>query len=316
MSGPGAVTGALHWCARHGRWLLIAGLVAGIALPGLARAMAGAIVPLIALLLFLAALRIGPHAAMPRRAALPRALALTLVLQLAAPLIAAGVLTWAGLLQTAAGLGAVLVLAGAPITGTIGLALMSGADPAASLRQLVLGTALLPLTAMPVFALLPIFPDVAAVAIGVTRLLVLITLAGGLAFALHRAVPRLHRADMVAAIDGALALAMALVVIGLMAAVGPAILALDVALPALVALAFALNLGPAIAVWHSSRAALPATEAGALAIAAGNRNLAIFLAALPPDVVTHLLLFVGCYQVPMYLTPLILPRLLSTLRQS
>lgn len=306
---------ALGWCARHGRWLLIAGLIIGTALPGLARAMAGAIVPLIALLLFLSALRIGARAAMPRRSALPRALGLTLALQLVAPMIAAGLLAWAGLLHTAAGLGTVLVLAGAPITGTPGLALMSGADPAAALRQLVLGTVLLPLTAMPVFALLPIFPDLGAVAIGAARLLVVIALAGGLAFALHAAIPRLRRPGAVAAIDGGLALSMALVVIGLMAAVGPAILALEVTLPALVALAFALNLGPAIAVWHSSRAALPAPEAGALAIAAGNRNLAIFLAALPPEMVTHLLLFVGCYQVPMYLTPLILPRLLSALRQ-
>ncbi|PVA09670.1 hypothetical protein DC366_12725 [Pelagivirga sediminicola] len=306
---------ALRWCARHGRWLLIAGLVIGIALPGLARAMAGAIVPLIALLLFFAALRIGPRAAIPRRAALPRALGLTLILQLVAPLVAAGLLTWAGLLHTAGGLGTVLVLAGAPITGAPGLALMSGADPAAALRQLVLGTALLPLTAVPVFALLPIFPDMGAVALGAARLLVVIALAGGSAFALHAAMPQLRRQAAVTAIDGALALSMALVVIGLMAAVGPAILALDMALPTLVALAFALNLGPAIAVWHSSRLALPAPEASALAIAAGNRNLAIFLAALPPEMVTQLLLFVGCYQVPMYLTPLILPRLLATLRQ-
>jgi len=115
-------------------------------------------------------------------------------------------------------------------------------------------------------------------------------------------------------IDGALALAMALVVIGLMAAVGPAILSMNAAVPALVALAFALNLGLAAAVWHSSRAALPAPEAGAMAIAAGNRNLAIFLAALPSETVAYLLLFVGCYQVPMYLTPLILPRLFKGLR--
>jgi arsenite transporter len=53
----------------------------------------------------------------------------------------------------------VLALAAAPITGSPGLAILSGADPAPALRQLVLGTALLPLTVLPIFALMPVFAD-------------------------------------------------------------------------------------------------------------------------------------------------------------
>ena len=49
--------------------------------------------------------------------------------------------------------------------------------------------------------------------------------------------------------------------------------------------------------------------APALAIVAGNRNLALFLGAVPPETLEALLLFVGCYQVPMYLTPLVMARL-------
>jgi len=37
----------------------------------------------------------------------------------------------------------------------------------------------------------------------------------------------------------------------------------------------------------------------------GNRNIALFLAALPYSVTEPLLLFIACYQIPMYLTPLI-----------
>ena len=37
----------------------------------------------------------------------------------------------------------------------------------------------------------------------------------------------------------------------------------------------------------------------------GNRNIALFLAALPVGVTEPLLLFIACYQIPMYLTPLI-----------
>lgn len=296
--------------APRGRWLLIVGLALGIGWPALAEAMAPAIVPLIALMLFLAALRLGPAAALPARAGLPRAVGVTLVLQLALPLLACAALGGAGLLGTVAATGIVLVFAGAPITGTPGLAAMCGADAGTAMRQLILGTALLPLTAVPVFLVLPVFPDVFSVVAGAARLLGVIALATGLAFWLRGAVPALAAPAAGPAIDGAMALVMGLVVIGLMSAVGPAILALDPGLLGYMALAFALNLGLTVGTWRAARGAMPGAQAAGLSIAAGNRNLALFLAALPPETVTPLLLFVGCYQVPMYLTPLFLPRLL------
>lgn len=305
------MTRALARLARHGRWLLIAGLALGIGWPALAEVMAPAIVPLIALMLFLAALRLGPAAALPARAGLPRAVGLTLVLQLGLPLLACAVLGGVGMLETVAATGVVLVFAGAPITGTPGLAAMCGADAGAAMRQLILGTALLPLTAVPVFLVLPVFPDAVSVAVGTVRLLAVIALATGGAFWLRRARPALATAETAAAIDGAMALVMGLVVIGLMSAVGPALMALDPRLLGFLALAFALNLGLTFGAWHGLRNAMPGAEAAGLSIAAGNRNLALFLAALPPETLKPLLLFVGCYQVPMYLTPLILPRLLK-----
>jgi hypothetical protein len=50
----------------------------------------------------------------------------------------------------------------------------------------------------------------------------------------------------------------------------------------------------------------PGHAAAPLAIVAGNRNLALFLGVVPPETVMPLLLFVGCYQVPMYLTPMLI----------
>ena len=47
----------------------------------------------------------------------------------------------------------------------------------------------------------------------------------------------------------------------------------------------------------------------ATSIYAGNRNIALFLIALPDTVAAPLMIFVGCYQVPMYLTPILLSRL-------
>ena len=45
------------------------------------------------------------------------------------------------------------------------------------------------------------------------------------------------------------------------------------------------------------------------AVVAGNRNIALFLLALPSGVTDQILLFVGCWQFPMYLTPLLLRRI-------
>ena len=52
----------------------------------------------------------------------------------------------------------------------------------------------------------------------------------------------------------------------------------------------------------------PRPDAG-VAVIAGNRNIALFLVALPPEITDRILLFIGCYQVPMYLTPLVMARL-------
>ncbi|MEP0563014.1 MAG: hypothetical protein ABJC64_01350, partial [Paracoccaceae bacterium] len=52
------------FAARHARWCLILGLIAGLALPGLAAILKPWLPHLVAGLLFLSALRIGPKAAL------------------------------------------------------------------------------------------------------------------------------------------------------------------------------------------------------------------------------------------------------------
>mgnify|MGYP006281407551 FL=1 len=303
------MTGALRCLARHGRWLLVGGLVAGIALPGFARWMVGAIVPLIGLNLFLVALRLGPRAALPPSGALRRVLSSVLALQLLLPLAAAAGLAAAGLLSHPVAYAVVLVLAAAPITGAPGLAIMCGADAGVTLRQTALGTVLLPLTSVPVFVALPLFPDLTAVSGAALRLLALIGGAFALAGLVRRLVPAVTRPDAGPAVDGLIALVMGLMVIGLMSAVGPALRALDPRLFATLAVGFALQLGLAAAGWAVARRRRPAGEAAGFAVVASNRNLAMFLAGLPPETAGAILLFVGCYQIPMYLAPLTLPRL-------
>lgn len=302
--------------AARGRWLLVAGLAAGVLLPGLAEHVAHVIVPLVGVMICVATLREGPRAALPRPNQLPRTLTATLVLQCLLPLAAGIALLMAGVLSAPLAIAAVLALAGAPITGTPGLAVMSGADASAALRQLTLGMALLPLTVAPVFALLPIFPDPWAVGAGALRLLAVIALAVVVAVLLRAAFPALKRDGARPSLDGVMAITMSVLVIGLMSEVGPALWNTPGRLMLVLALAAAIHFGQTAGAWRAARGTVPRGEALAFAITAGNRNLALFLAAVPAETTAPLMLFVGCYQIPMYLTPLLLPWLTATTRSA
>ncbi|MFD1910599.1 hypothetical protein [Halodurantibacterium flavum] len=301
------LTAALAWIARHGRYALVAGLLAGALLPGLAQAMRGAIAPLIVALLFLAVLRLGSEGLRAGAAGLHRAVGLTLGMQFVLPLLAAGTFAAAGVAQHPLAMGAVLILAAAPVTGSPNLALLVGADPAPALRQLVLGTALLPLTVVPVFALMPAFGETAAVLGLALRLLAVIVLAGGAALLLRSRLPAGPDAtrDRTAVIDGVSALLLGLVVIGLMSAIGPALRAAPGLLAVTLAACFALNLPLQVLACRLAARRNP-RAAPAIGITAGNRNAALFLSVLPAATVDDLLLFIGCFQIPMYLTPLLL----------
>lgn len=296
----------LGFLARHGRLVLIGGLITGVGLPPLAQAMQPLILPLIVVSLFLATLRVDPVAAFPRGPALWRALAFTLVLQSALPLAMIAVCWGFGGLGSPIAIGVILTLAGAPITGSPGLAILSGADPAPALRQMVLGTALLPLTVLPVFWLMPVFGAPLVVIGAAAKLLAMITLAGGGALLVRRWLPALRRPEGRALIDGLITLVMAVVVIGLMSAVGPALLTGDPRFWRVMAAVFILNFSLQITVFIISLQGLRGQVAAPMAIVAGNRNLALFLGVVPPETVVPLLLFVGCYQVPMYLTPMLI----------
>ena len=301
-------TGLSAAVARHGRWLLIAGLLAGVAVPGAAGAVAPLVGPLVVALLFLAVLRLGPGDLAKGRRALGPSVGTAVALQLALPLAVIGGLALTGTLGSAWGQGLVLMLAAAPITGAPHIARMAGGDPAVALRQVVAGTALLPLTALPVFALMPAFGSPADVSLAVARLLAVIALAGGCALALRatgivRGTPRsLDRIDAVAAV------LLAVVVVGLMSAVGAAIRDEPARFAATMALVLVATFGlQAVAAffWRDS------INRAAMAVVTANRNVALFLGVLPPALVADLLLFIGCYQIPMYLTPLILPGIIG-----
>ncbi len=289
--------------AGRGRWLLIAGLAVGLASPAAAAAVRPYIGPLVIAVLFLAMLKIGPQGLRTGRRTMTRSLGITLAFQMVLPCAAAALFLMLGILDQPLALGTVLILAAAPITGAAPIAAMAGGDPAPALRQTILGTALLPLTVLPVFALAPAFGDTSAILGTALRLLAIIGLCAAAAFAL-RATGAAERTPSL--VDAASAILLALVVVGLMSAAAdtlrqnPAQLALTLAVVS--ALVFGIQ-AALLRLWPGASDAIP------LAVTAGNRNVALFLGVLPASATADLLLVIGCYQIPMYLTPLILPRL-------
>lgn len=303
-----AVHAPLALAARHARLVLILGLLIGVTRPGLAAALAPFIGEMVAALLFLAALRIGPSQAFGALSDLRRTLLRVALLQLVLPLTGLAFLVATGALATAAGLGLTLMLAAAPISGSPHLAVMTGNDPASALRHLILGTALLPLTVIPVFWLTPALGSPLEVAEATGALLALIMVSAGAAFAIRASLLRDPSVEAVQAIDGVSALAMAIVVVGLMSAVGPALLDAPLAVALMLGFVFAANITLQVAATLAERAAGRSREAAAIGIVAGNRNIALFLSVLPAETMRDLLLFIGCYQVPMYMTPVLLGR--------
>lgn len=299
----------LAFAARHGKVCLILGLLAGLMLPGLAAWLRPYLPQMIAVLLFMTAFRIGPRDAVDNLGALRRTAGLLLLLQLALPLLVIALLGVFGVPWTPLAMAVVLLLAAPSVTGTPNFTILLGHDPAPAMRLLILGTAILPLTVLPVFWLLPELGDVGAVMRAALRLVAVILGAVGLGFALrHRALPQI-RPETRTALDGATAIALAVIVVALMSAIRPALASDPLRLLGWLGAAFAVNFGMQITAYLLMRATGNQRDAVPVAIVAGNRNIALFLVALPPEITAPLLVFIGCYQFPMYLTPILLGRL-------
>jgi len=299
----------LAFAARHGKACLVLGLLAGLGLPWLAGWLRPWLPQMITLLLFLTALRIGPGGAVQSLGTLQRSAGLLVLLQLAVPLGFVGLMAvlnvpWSPLIMAIT-----LVLSAPSAAGTPNFTILLGHDPAPAMRLLILGTAILPLTVLPAFWLLPELGDANAVILAALRLVAVIIGAVGVAFAVRYWRWPSMRAETRTALDGATAIALAVIVVALMSAIRPALASDPLRLLGWLGAAFAVSFGLQIVTYLGMRATGNARDAAPVAIVAGNRNIALFLAALPPEITAPLLVFIGCYQFPMYLTPVLLGRL-------
>lgn len=197
----------------------------------------------------------------------------------------------------------VLVSAAAPITGSPNLIILLGGNPAFSLRVLVIGTLLLPVTCIPVLVYFFSATDTGTVAHASLVLsgiiLVIVTVATVIRRFWLRSPSELQKQQL----DGIAALLLALMVMGLVSGVHEAWdRPRDIVI--IFFWAVAVNVGLQLIGWQLARWR-QSPVAVSYAVLAGNRNIALFLTALPATSTEPLLLFIACYQIPMFLTPLL-----------
>ncbi len=302
---------ALAWLGARAQWVLAAGVVAALFLPGPGRLLAGTLPFWVALLFGLAMTRIDLPAT-ARRALAPRRLARNL--GLLALLMGATPAAWYAL-GTALGLdpahvqAVVYTTAGPPLGSSAAFCLILGLDAAFALELAVLGSFLAPFT-MPWVARALLAEAVPIDAPVMTlRLALIIGAATAGALAARRLLGPQRIAAQARAFDGVSTICMILFLFPLFHGMPTLIAAMPGFAAATLAVAVTVNLGAQLVAFPLCRLVTSRETAGATALIWGNRNAALALAALPGDPLFTL--YVALYQFPMYFTPLIMRPVVS-----
>ncbi len=288
--------------------MLAFGLVLGLLLPGPASSLKPYLPWLVIGLLYVSLLRMSVAGMLEAVRKVPRMVPAVLALQLAVPLVILAVAVLTGTLASSVTLSLLLVSAAPSIVGSPNVVMMMGASPEPALRLMVAGTLLLPLTVIPIFALSPMLSGLRDVILAALSLLLTILLTSAAAMLTRRLFFPKPGPVVLERLQGASAIALVVVVIALMPAVVEISRESWGLLAFWLAIAFGANFG-AQGAMRLIVSGKPRDEALALSFIAGNRNIALFLVALPPETTAQLLPFIGCYQLPMYLTPILLRRM-------
>ena len=294
------------FAATYGRYILVAGLIAGFGFPGAAAILKNFLPQMVALLLFFTAFRTGHKKVIFSFQRASQLITTVLTLQLVLPLLALGVFSYFGVSSSIFAIALVLILAAPSITGAPNFSILLGAQPEPTFQALILGTALLPITVIPIFWVIPELGGLTYVFSASAYLLGTIIFAAFSGFLLRALIlPKLDN-DRTVALDGLMTLTLAFMVVGLMAALRPAIVSDPLSVVQWLGFALFVNLGLQFIGFHVMRVLGYPDLAVPIGIVAGNRNFALFLIALPIMQSEQLLIFLGCYQIPMYLTPIIM----------
>ena len=306
--------GFLEFCARRGAAILAASIFVGLFVPPLASVFRDVVTVTVAGLMTLVLLRVdfGQVLGWLRRPLLIAALLGWLLL--ACPVLAYA-LCWFLPLEPGFVAGLVVLATGCAATSSPAFARLLGLDGEVAFVVSILSTFLVPFTAPPI-ALGLMGIDLSLTLGGLmARLALLVGLPMALSLLLRRLVRPEALARRAGAIDGAVVLLVAAYGVGVM----DGILARAIAQPGLVlggvAMAFtgclALNAATALAFGAAGRRF--ALTAGLLS---GNRNMALYLAVLPPETDPSILLFLTLCQFPLFLSPFLLGPIYRRLRHA
>ena len=300
----GAIGQFLAASARHGAALLAASIFGGLLVPPLAHACRGFVTPAVAFLMTFVLLRIdlpGTLALLRRPLRLAVVVGYLLVLS---PLLMGAVSAALPLDRNIAG-GAVLFATGAAAISSPAFARIVDLDAELSLLAALASTFLVPFVGPPLACALTGLRLSIGVGGFMLRLCLLVGLPLLLAIVIRRmaGAARLERRG--AAIDGLAVWMVVLFGFGIMDGVAARILTdpgwVAVATAVAFGAAFGLNAAGTLAfLWMGRRPAL------SVGLMAGNRNMALYLAALPATADRHVVLFFVLAQFPLFLSTFLL----------
>jgi BASS family bile acid:Na+ symporter len=307
MSFLAAPAAGLSWLGRQGTRAVAASLFIGVMLPPLAALLKPIFAYALFALLCLAFLRVDPvevrrHFTRPKLVA-----AAAIWMMFATPALIGLTLVALGLSDRLPGLYVAMILQAAapPVISAPTLAALMGLDAALSLATLVVCTAVTPLTA-PVFVALFVGESMSLspYALG-AKLLAMLGGAALVAWLVRRVAGQPWIDARMAHIDGLSVIALFFFAVALMDGMLHSILNEPLKVLGLTVLSFALALGLA-ALTALVFARIGMSQALALGLAAGNRNMGLMLAAAGTAVPDLTWLYFAIAQFPIYLMPAML----------
>ncbi len=295
----------LEWSAARGSLLLAVGVFGGVLIPPLAAAFNGVIAPCVVALMTLVLLRVDIAAAFAHLRRPVRLAGVVAFMLLVCPVLTAGVVHLAGL-EAGIAAGVVIFATGCAATSSPAFARLVGLDAELSLLATLAGTLVVPLTAPPIaFALMGVDLAISLPAF-MARLVVVVGLPLALSLAIRRIAGQERLAPLGRAVDGATVWLVVIYGFGVMDGLTARLFAdpfwVMEALVAAFAVNFGLNAATAIAFWWW----LGRREALTTGLMSGNRNMALYLAALPAAADPRVALFFALCQFPLFLSVFLL----------
>ena len=284
---------------------LFLGVFLGLLLPDLADLARPLLAPCVVVLLIATLLRV-EWDGLVRHARRPGViLAVILWLLVVSPVLLWALVVPAGFLPASLSTALVLMAAAPPILGATSIAIILGLDGALIMVATLLASLLAPRTIPPLaLALLGLELEVSLVELTL-RLGVVVFLAFAGALLLRRLLTQDWLLSHARHIDGLVVVVMVVFAVAIMAGVTETLLARPGTVALWVGAAFVANpllqgLTALAFAWLGRRQALT------VGLAAGNCNMGLLMAALPPDSDYDVFLFFALAQLPMYMLPAVL----------